>query len=204
MKLLIVNDSAENCPEEYLNKWIVKLSDELEKRSLVQSEKNNRELSIVFLDEKDAKRINWQYRSKDYATDVLSFETDDPDGFGELVMCPQVLKRQALENKLTYENELCRMIVHGVLHLLGHNHETSTEEEKRVLKLQEDILIALHPPEKKLKLIKGGKKSGTKTLSATKAKSTASAKQIVKASAAAKSGKAKKVLTQDKKHGKKK
>ncbi len=194
MTLLIVNDSAENCPEAYLNDWIGKLSGELVKRSLITPEQNGKELSVVFLDEKDAKRINWQYRSKDYATDVLSFETEDPDGFGELIMCPQILKKQALENKLSYENEVTRMIVHGVLHLLGHNHEVSAEEEKRILNLQENIILSLNPPEKKLRLIKGEQSSQPKPKAALK----------VKAAATAKKEKPKKVLTQKKKHGKKK
>lgn len=197
MRMLIVNDSAEECPEEFLQTWIQNFSRELSKRNLITEEHNRKELSVVFLDEKDAKRINWQYRSKDYATDVLSFSTDDPDAIGELVMCPQVLKKQAGENKLTYENEVTRMIVHGVLHLLGYDHELSPEDDRKMMELQEQILTALTAsPEKKrhLKLVaseaaaKAKKKAATKTKKVTgsskakskpasRAKSTKSAKK---------------------------
>jgi len=173
MKILIVNDSAETSPEEFLTQTVGSLSSELSKRNLITEEKNRLELSVVFLDEKDAKRINWQYRSKDYATDVLSFETDDPESLGELVMCPQVLKKQASENKLSYEHEVFRMMVHGVLHLLGFDHERSPEEEKKMLDLQEQILnTILHPePAKRhLKLIKPATK---KTAPKASAKPTA-------------------------------
>ncbi len=170
MKMLIVNDSAEACPEEFLHTWVESFSKELIKRKVISEELNSKELSVVFLDEKDAKRINWQYRSKDYATDVLSFVTDDPDGFGELVMCPQVLKKQALDNKLTYENEVTRMIVHGVLHLLGYDHEKSPEDDKKMMILQEQILTALETPSEKKRHLKVVPSNGEKKKAVVKAK----------------------------------
>ncbi|MEK6774441.1 MAG: rRNA maturation RNase YbeY [Bdellovibrionota bacterium] len=173
MTILIVNDSTEECPEDFLQNWIGLLSNELFKKKLISEEQNKKELSVVFLDEKDAKRINWQYRSKDYPTDVLSFETDDPDAIGELVMCPQVLKKQATDNKLTYENEITRMIVHGVLHLLGYDHELSPEADKKMMLLQEQILTALEPAPKKrnLTLVKAPPaKAATKSKTVSKVK----------------------------------
>ena len=182
--MLIVNDSAETCPEEFLQNWLESFSKELIKRNIITAELNQKELSVVFLDEKDAKRINWQYRSKDYATDVLSFSTDDPDAVGELVMCPQVLKKQALDNKLTYENEVTRMIVHGVLHLLGYDHEKSPEDDKKMMTLQEQILTALEaPPEKKrhLKIVSGGEKKKPAAKAKKPAVTTAKKAKVVKA-----------------------
>ncbi len=171
MTILIVNDSTEECPEDFLQNWMGLLSNELFKKKLISEEQNKKELSVVFLDEKDAKRINWQHRSKDYPTDVLSFETDDPDAIGELVMCPQVLKKQATENKLTYENEITRMIVHGVLHLLGYDHELNPEADKKMMLLQEQIISALATPAPKkrnLTLVKSAPASKAKKV--TKAK----------------------------------
>lgn len=184
MRILIVNDSAEECPENHLQNWVNLFSKELVKRKLINEEQNGKELSVVFLDEKDAKRINWQYRSKDYATDVLSFETDDPEAIGELVMCPQVLKKQALENKLTYEDEVTRMIVHGVLHLLGFDHELSPEDDKKMMQLQEQILVSITTPEPKkrnLRLVKSEPEKAKKSASPKKAGSAAKKKTKVKA-----------------------
>lgn len=177
MRILIVNDSTEQCPEDFLQNWVGLFSKELISRKLITDEQNGKELSVVFLDEKDAKRINWQYRSKDYATDVLSFETDDPEAIGELVMCPQVLKKQALENKLTYENEVTRMIVHGTLHLLGYDHEKSPDDDKKMMALQEQIINALTAPPEKKRHLKLLPREPSKKKTLPKPKKTASAKK---------------------------
>lgn len=96
-----------------------------------------RELSVVFLDSKEAKKTNKQFRGKDYATDVLSFESLSPDHFGDLVLCPQVLQKQAQEHGLKYQEELGYMLLHGILHLLGYDHETSPQEAEVMFQIQD-------------------------------------------------------------------
>jgi probable rRNA maturation factor len=99
----------------------------------------NSELTVVFLNTAPAKKINQQYRKKNYATDVLSFESEIPGELGELIMCPQVLKKQAKEHGHNFRAELAYMLIHGVLHLLGYDHEKSEKEAKKMFRIQDQL-----------------------------------------------------------------
>lgn len=99
------------------------------------------ELVIVFLNPGPAKKINFEFRKRDYATDVLSFS--NPQGLGELLICPQVIAKQAKEHGLTFNQELSYMLLHGILHLLGYDHEKSKVQAQRMFQLQDEIFAAL-------------------------------------------------------------
>ncbi len=140
MKLLIVNSSGERVPSRWLAKWAMALSRNLAKRrhkGLVR-----RELVLVFVDPREMRRLNRQYRQKDYATDVLSFAPAEAQSVGELVLCLPVLMRQAKRTGLSARGELGYMIVHGVLHLLGYDHE-DRKDELRMFALQDQIFAGL-------------------------------------------------------------
>lgn len=139
MRALIVNDTDTEIPEQRLTDWVTAVARELKSRKILPADKENKELSLVFLKEMDAKQLNWNFRQKDYATDVLSFETDDPESLGELIMCPMVLLKQAHEHKVEFVEEVGYMILHGVMHLLGFDHEKNEEEGKKMLALQDQI-----------------------------------------------------------------
>lgn len=96
-------------------------------------------LHLVFLDPGPAKKLNFQFRQKNYATDVLSFEPLEPESLGELVMCPAVLKKQAREHGLSFQWELTYMLLHGILHLLGYDHEKSAAEAQRMFEIQDRL-----------------------------------------------------------------
>ena len=98
---------------------------------------------MVFVDATEMRRLNREYRGKDYATDVLSFEGVEPDSLGELVLCQAVLREQAQRTGLTPRHELGYMLVHGVLHLLGYDHETGPDDEARMFALQDEIFAKL-------------------------------------------------------------
>ena len=91
---------------------------------------------IIYLTHKRI-ALNLQFRKKNYATDVLSFESADPECLGELVLCPEVLKRQAGEHKLSFKMELTYMFIHGVLHLLGYDHEQGEKQAQAMFELQD-------------------------------------------------------------------
>jgi len=143
MNLLIVNESKASIPRKFLTTWGELLSKELIKRKTVSKKFNDIELTLVFLDLKPAKKINKEFRNKDYATDVLSFESMTPDSLGELVLCPEVLKKQSQEHGLTFQMELGYMVLHGVLHLLGYDHEIGEAEAREMFELQDDLFEVL-------------------------------------------------------------
>ncbi|MBC7419661.1 MAG: rRNA maturation RNase YbeY [Bdellovibrio sp.] len=96
-----------------------------------------KEITFVFLSANRMRKINLQFRGKDKPTDVLSFTSADPELFGELIFCLDVLKKQAREQKHSIDRELLYMMIHGCLHLLGYDHELSKLEEKRMFALQD-------------------------------------------------------------------
>lgn len=143
MTLAILNQSEVSISEAFLKKWVKAVQAELTKRDVLDAARAKLELTLVFLDTVPAKKINWQFRGKDYATDVLSFETMEEGSLGELVMCPQVLQKQADEHKQNFNQELGYMILHGILHLLGYDHEKSEDEAKKMLGIQDDVFEKL-------------------------------------------------------------
>jgi probable rRNA maturation factor len=125
MTIEIINQSQVRAPRTFIKKW------------LAASRLTKMDLTIVFMDTLPAKKLNKRYRGKNYATDILSF-----DG-GEMVICPQVLKRQARENGHSYQAELGYMLIHGVLHLMGHDHEKSKKAAKVMFKIQDQVFDRL-------------------------------------------------------------
>lgn len=178
MKANIINDSGMDLSEDVLNKWIKGIVVELSRKKIIDNEKKAQELSLVFLNENDAKKLNWNYRCKDYPTDILSFSSDDPASMGELVLCPQVISRQAKEHGLSVDDELGYIVLHGVLHLLGFDHEKNKVEEDRMMALQDEVFETLRNP-------KSNKKIKTSVVPAAKKKAVQ--KKMPTAKVAAKS-----------------
>lgn len=148
MKPTIINDSGMEISEETLLKWVHDITAELLKKKVLPQEKKETELGIVFLNENDAKKLNWNYRCKDYPTDILSFDSEDPTSLGELVLCPQVITRQAKENGIPVAEEFGYAILHGVLHLLGYDHEKSEENETIMMGIQDEVFEIIRSPKK--------------------------------------------------------
>jgi probable rRNA maturation factor len=87
------------------------------------------EVSIIFLSTEAMRKLNHTYRKIDSETDVLSFPGfEGSRALGDIVLCPEVAERQAREYVHTYERELAFLSVHGMLHLLGYEHETPDGE----------------------------------------------------------------------------
>jgi len=94
--------------------------------------------------------MNFQYRGKDRTTDVLSFglyegESSRAQGneLGDIFICVPQIIRQARRFSVSTKEEFIRMLVHGILHLLGYDHETSSDAT-RMFELQEKLLIQLN------------------------------------------------------------
>jgi probable rRNA maturation factor len=90
------------------------------------------ELNLLFVDEAAMAVLNQEHMGREGPTDVLSFPIDGPgagpDGLlGDVVVCPAVAQANAPDHAGTYEDELALLVVHGVLHVLGHDHAEADE-----------------------------------------------------------------------------
>ncbi len=101
-------------------------------------------VEVNLIGDSEMTKLNFQFRGKKYPTDVLSFPWSD-DNFvpspylGQIYICPPQIKRQAKELGIAVKTEFARMLVHGLLHLAGHEHG-EVAEAKKMFGLQESIL----------------------------------------------------------------
>lgn len=147
MEITLTNLQNEyKIPKSYLLAWTKKFVTALKKKKLKPefALMLDRDLSIVFVDSKTSQRLNKQYRGKNKPTDILSFSDLFDDQLGELVLCPQVIVTQARHQGWSQQKEYAYMLLHGVLHLLGYDHEDE-EEALQMFKIQDDLFAALMP-----------------------------------------------------------
>ncbi len=113
------------------------------------------DLAIRLVDVEEGRALNRHYRGKDYATNVLSFPAELPEGLpkgvklpllGDLVICAPVVAREAREQGKPLNAHYAHMTVHGCLHLLGWDHEEPREAEA-MEQLERDILAGLGLPD---------------------------------------------------------
>lgn len=116
----------------------------------LQQRMSEAELSVRIVDEDESQALNLQYRGKDKPTNVLSFPCELPDGvelplLGDLVICAQVVAKEALEQGKLLHAHWAHMVVHGTLHLLGYDHiEDGEAEEMEAIEIQ--VLLELGYP----------------------------------------------------------
>ncbi|MEA1231344.1 rRNA maturation RNase YbeY [Acinetobacter sp. IRS14] len=115
--------------------------------------KEDCEIGVACVDLAESQQLNLQYREKDKPTNVLSFPSDIPEEvlpmldalpLGDLVICIPVVLQEALEQKKTAQNHFAHLLVHGVLHLLGYDHETSDEDAEEMEGIEVEILAKLN------------------------------------------------------------
>ena len=95
-------------------------------------------LSIALVGPARMKKLNKKYRGKNRTTDVLAFGSDQKlssvfqKEIGEIIICLQEVKKNAKRFNLSFKKELTRVLIHGILHLLGYDHEISKKEAKKM------------------------------------------------------------------------
>lgn len=92
------------------------------------------EITLRVVDEAESADLNSRYRGRDYATNVLSFPFEVPDGvaldlLGDLVICADVVQREAREQGKSLQAHWAQMVIHGMLHLQGYDHQNDQEAE---------------------------------------------------------------------------
>jgi probable rRNA maturation factor len=100
-------------------------------------------VTVVMVGAAEGRKLNRSFRRRDRPTDVMSFAPVETNSLGELVFCRPVVTRQAKEHRLGYRNELLYLFIHGVLHLLGYDHEKSDKAARVMYRLQDRIFEEL-------------------------------------------------------------
>ena len=125
--LQIATENIEGLPtEEQIVQWAT---------AAVQPEGDEVEMTVRIVDEAESHELNLTYRGKDRPTNVLSFPFECPDEvelplLGDLVICRQVVEREAAEQEKPLMAHWAHMVVHGSLHLLGYDHVEDDEAEE--------------------------------------------------------------------------
>jgi probable rRNA maturation factor len=102
------------------------------------------EITVRIVDTEEGQALNRDYRHKDYATNVLTFDyTQEPIVTADLVLCAPVVAREAAENGKTLQAHYAHLLVHGTLHAQGYDHETSPEDADAMEALETQILAGL-------------------------------------------------------------
>lgn len=100
------------------------------------------EFTVRIVDAEEGQRLNREYRQKDYATNVLTFDyTQEPIVCADLVLCAPVIEQEARDNGKTLKAHYAHLLVHGALHAQGWDHETS-EEDADVMEAREAEILA--------------------------------------------------------------
>ena len=98
--------------------------------------------TIAFVSDSSIRKLNRQFRNIDKATDVLSFPADEPENLGDVAISVETAAKQAEENGLEFNDEIAQLILHGLLHLSGYDHETDNGEMNRLeLRLRRKLKI---------------------------------------------------------------
>ena len=113
------------------------------KMMLDAMEKSDSSVTIAFVSDRKIRELNRQFRGLAEPTDVLSFPDDsNSNTLGDIAISAETAARQAKENGLTFDGEISQLILHGLLHLSGYDHETDDGEMNRIeLRLRKKLGI---------------------------------------------------------------
>ena len=112
------------------------------------------EIGLLLLDETEARAYNRDYRGKDYATNVLSFALNEGESmfadtqdtlYGDLIICPQVVVKEAAEQGKPLHHHFAHLVIHGTLHLMGFDH-IEDEDADQMEALEIELLRQLNIP----------------------------------------------------------
>ena len=102
------------------------------------------EITVRIVGENEGRQLNRDYRQKDYATNVLTFDyAQEPVVSADLVLCAPVVAREAAEQNKTLAEHYAHLLVHGALHAQGWDHETSEQDAQEMEAYETDILRGL-------------------------------------------------------------
>ncbi len=144
MKIELINDHYKKIPEPFKKKEIKKLIDAVLKK-IDSEELKNGQINIKYTSEAEIKMLNKKFYNKTGVTNVLAFNNnqENPESkerlIGEIAICISQIEKEAKRYKKAVETRLKHMIVHGVLHLFGFDHQKKGEQ-KEMEQLENDII----------------------------------------------------------------
>ncbi|MBV8678959.1 MAG: rRNA maturation RNase YbeY [Aquitalea sp.] len=115
-------------------------------QAALQADVKQAQVSILLVDSAEGRTLNHTYRGKDYATNVLSFALNEGENiadlplFGDLVLCTEVVEKEAAEQGIDLLAHYAHLLVHGMLHLQGFDHED--DEEAEIMEALETVILA--------------------------------------------------------------
>ncbi|MFA5126698.1 MAG: rRNA maturation RNase YbeY [Patescibacteria group bacterium] len=119
--------------------WVKKLGKIIRRQFKVE-----KDVSLALVSDKEIRSLNKVYRRHNKVTDVLSFAWQDKNFLGEVVICPTQAKRQAIQQQHSLSKELKILTIHGILHLLGFDHERNKAQFKKQSDWEAKILKLLN------------------------------------------------------------
>ncbi len=110
-------------------------------KTLEGFETNNPSINILFCDDEKIRELNRDFRGKDKPTNVLSFpQSDDSLGLGDIAIAYETCATEAIEQNKTLNDHISHLLIHGILHLLGYDHETE-EEAEEMERIEIEVLL---------------------------------------------------------------
>ena len=115
-------------------------------QAALQADVQQAQVSILLVGSEEGRSLNHTYRGKDYATNVLSFALNEGENiadlplFGDLVLCTEVVEKEAAEQGIDLMAHYAHLLVHGMLHLQGFDHED--DEEAQIMETLETVILA--------------------------------------------------------------
>jgi len=146
MKIELINDHYKKIPEPFKKKEIKKLIDVVLKK-IGFEELENGQINIKYTSEEEIKLLNEKFYNKEGVTNVLAFTNNQetPESkerlIGEIAICISQIEKEAKMYKKAVETRLKHMIVHGVLHLFGFDHQKKGEQKEMEL-VEDDIITS--------------------------------------------------------------
>ena len=101
------------------------------------------DISFLLTNDADMQTYNKKYKAKDKPTNVLSFPQNEKGLIGDVVIALETVQREAHEQEKSFYDHFCHMVVHGVMHLCGYDHEKSKKAQKEMEELETQILADL-------------------------------------------------------------
>ncbi|MDD5696764.1 MAG: rRNA maturation RNase YbeY [Candidatus Pacebacteria bacterium] len=109
---------------------------------VLKKEKIKKSIGIALVNRKEIQSLNKQYRKKNNPTDVLSFGSIN-DALPQIVICPKEVEKNAKKDKVSFKEELARVLIHGILHLSGFDHQTKKEQIKMFQKQEKYLSLVM-------------------------------------------------------------